>query len=117
MHPLQTVCALAAVLLAFALFVSILLLLGTLAMKALRKGRRGALRVSHLSGLLIASALLGFQNIVHPHVRHEIVLEMKEHDDSGDDRAPCGGPCFHRQLRRLRHGELVEDLKVIREDV
>jgi hypothetical protein len=48
--------------------------------------------------------------------QHAIVLEMKDHDDSGDDRVPCGGRAFHRQLRRLRCGELVEDLRVVRDD-
>ncbi len=116
MRLLQTTCGLVALLLAFAVLVSILLLLGTLAMKTLHKGRRGVLRVSHLSGLLVASAFLGLQNIVHPHVRHAIVLEKKENDDSGDDRVPCGGRAFHGQLRHLRHGELVEDLQVVRDD-
>jgi hypothetical protein len=107
--------ALLAVLFAFALLVSALALLGTWAMGALHRSRPGVLRLSRLSGLMLASVFLGFQKLVHPHVGHAIVQEMKDRDDSGDDREPCGGRHYREQLRRIRRGEQVGDLQLVRD--
>jgi len=115
MRLLQIFCALLTVLLGFALFVSALLLLGTLAMRAMHKSRAGVLRISHLGGLMLASAFLGFQKIVHPHVPHAIVRQVSEDDDASDEDKRAGGELCLRQLRRIRRGEEVEDLQLVQE--
>jgi hypothetical protein len=73
----------------------------------------GDLIVSRISGLVIGAALLGFQAIVQPEVRHRIVEEQKEEctdDLSGD--GPPGGRLLHQQLRQIRNGEEPEELTV-----
>jgi hypothetical protein len=115
MRLLPIFCVLLAVLLGFALLVSALLLLGTFAMRGVHRSRSGVLRVSHLSGLLLASAFLGFQRLVHPHVDHSMVQEVEDHDDAGDDRGPCGDPLYQRQLRRIRRGEEIDHLELVQD--
>jgi len=107
-------CALLAVLLAFALLVSALVLLGTLAMRAVHGGRPRVLGVSHLSGLLLASVFLGFQRIVHPHVRHAIVQEFQDDEDAGDDVRPRA--LYRHQWRRIRRGEDLGELQLLQDE-
>jgi len=80
-----------------------------------RRARRPAkdLVISPLAGLALSAALLGFQAIVQPEVRHRIVEEQKE--ESVDDEnagEPPGGRLFHEQMRRIRRGEDVEGVTV-----
>ena len=74
---------------------------------------RGELMVSRMAGLAMGAMLLGVQAILQPEARHMLVEEQKE--DSVDDEEagePLGGRAFHDQLRRVRHGEEVEELTV-----
>lgn len=114
MRSFQILVILLGALFAFALLVAALVLFGALAMRARHRKRAGVLRVSRLGGLLLASAFLGFQRIVHPHVRHAIVQELEDHNDAGDE-VPRGGRGYHRQLRRIRRGEEVGKLQLVRD--
>lgn len=79
-----------------------------------RKARRGRgeLVVSSLSGLAMGAMFLGLQEIVQPQARHMIVEEMKEeatHDENGE---PLGGREFHRQMKKIRAGQEVNEITV-----
>lgn len=79
-----------------------------------RKRRTGELRISPLAGLAAGAMFLGLQAIVQPQVQHMIVEELKEKsvdDESGEP--PLGGRAFHRQLRRIRNGEEVNELVLV----
>ena len=119
MHSVQTIFALLAVLLAAALFVSALVLLGALALRKAHESRRenGGLRTSRLGGLALGSMFLGFQKIVNPQVRHAVVEELQERTDAGNDGEPTprGGRHYHRQLRGIRRGEEVGKLRPARD--
>ena len=71
--------------------------------------RRRHLVISPLSGIVIGAALVGFQALVQPHVRH-IIAEAQE-DEKSDDELP-GGQLFHSHLRKIRTGEELVDLSV-----
>lgn len=108
MHIFESVAAAGIFLFAAALAVLAAVVLATLARNGRRRPRgTGPLRVSPLADLMLASMFLGFQKLVHPHVRHPIVEEL--HDQDGEDPsgqpAPRGGWLLHRQLRRIRLGE------------
>lgn len=75
--------------------------------------RRRHLVISPLSGIVIGAALVGFQALVQPHVRH-IIAEAQEDDridKKSDDELP-GGQLFHSHLRKIRTGEELVDLSV-----
>jgi hypothetical protein len=76
------------------------------------KRKTGELVVSSLSGLAMGAMLLGLQEIVQPQARHMIVEEMKETSVDDESGEPIGGRVFHEQLRRIRHGEDVEEVTV-----
>ena len=70
--------------------------------------------ISSRAGLALGAMFLGFQQIVQPEVRHVIAEQEKEdmdEDANGEDEPP-GGRLFHRQLRKIRHGEEVGELIV-----
>jgi hypothetical protein len=82
--------------------------------RRIRREHPHDLVISTRAGLALGSMFLGFQEIVQPQVRHMIVEEQKEdrdEDDNGEEEPP-GGRLFHRQLRRIRRGEEVEELIV-----
>ena len=64
--------------------------------KARQTMRRRHLVISPMSGIVIGAALLRFQALVQPHVRH-IIAEAQEDDwiDEKSDDALPGGPLFH----------------------
>lgn len=99
MHLLEMFCGLFAVLLGFGLLTLLLVALGTLALRVVHSRRVAILRISHRSGLMLASAFLSFQRIVHPHVRHAIVQRAEGEDAAADD---CGS--LQQSLRRIRRG-------------
>lgn len=110
MRLLQILCAFAAVLLGFGLLVSVLVMMGMFALRALHRSRAGVLRISRLGGLTLASVFLGFRKIVHPHVPHAVVQQEKDDDDAGEHREPRDGDAYRRQLRCIRRGEEPGDL-------
>ncbi len=83
-----------------------------------KKARRrtGELVVSSMAGLAMGAMLLGLQEIVQPQVRHMIVEEQKETSVDDENGEPLGGRLFHEQLRRIRSGDVVEELTVVRVD-
>jgi hypothetical protein len=70
--------------------------------------------ISTRAGLALGAMFLGFQEIVQPQVRHVIAEQEREDLDEEDNgvEEPPGGRLFHQQLRRIRHGEEVEELTV-----
>lgn len=79
-----------------------------------RRARRktGELVVSSLSGLAMGAMLLGLEQIVHPEARHMMVEEMKEEATNDENGEPLGGREFHEQMRRIRLGDEVEEVRV-----
>jgi hypothetical protein len=75
------------------------------------KRRTGELVISPLSGLAMGAMQLGLQAIVQPQAQHMIVEEQKEESDASGMEPP-GGRLFHEQLRRIRHGDEVEEVVV-----
>jgi hypothetical protein len=85
----------------------------------LRRRRRAGRRRSRLSGYGVALGLT-FMQLVRTFYQPDLgyLLEVKrdedaDEDDSGDPETPEGRlRHFHRQLRRIRRGELVDRLEL-----
>lgn len=83
-----------------------------------RREWRGELLVSPRANLVVSSMLMEFQAFYQPQVRHVLVeLQKEESEDDENGEGPPGGRLFHRQLRRIRNGEEVEELTVEIRDV
>jgi hypothetical protein len=82
--------------------------------RRIRREHPHDLVISTRAGLALGAMFLGFQQIVQPEVRHMIAEQEKEDmdEDGNGEEEPPGGRLFHQQLRRIRHGEEVEELTV-----
>jgi hypothetical protein len=75
--------------------------------RSLRNTRQ--LLISRMSGLVISTMLLGIQAILQPQVRYRIAEEQKEEASKDEDgKEPPGGKLFHRQLKKIREGEIPD---------
>lgn len=73
--------------------------------------KRSAFRVV---GGLVGNALMPLHAFVHPHTKHLIVEQLKEHAEDDRDADPTD-PEVHlnRQLKRIRDGEEIDRLTTL----
>jgi hypothetical protein len=83
--------------------------------KTIDKDRAGKRRRLRLIGGFVGNALMPLHAIIHPHTKHLIVEQIKDHAENDQDTDPTD-PEIHlqRQLRRIRNGENLDRLTILK---